>query len=290
MENQIVKNIRDIVDICEEYSSNYTNCCFLGKKANMDNNLKDKEVMDCILEYVHGVFLQYINPYSECNILCRDYILNSNNTDSYVYFIRNKDSGLTKIGKTCNLKRRLSQLKGYALQCGVKPQKLSYIAIIHCCGSNTKMEKYAHSYFDSKRVMGEWFNISDKQISDFLSDCCEYGVFMIDSAISSHKIQVGVSSASNDDVYDLTRDTIFDVKTSLPLEGKAIDSCDAILRECRYIEKVLGLFNTINQTYTGLTVNVRDNKGYHKETANYSDKVKHFLLSEIFTRLYKQIK
>jgi hypothetical protein len=77
-----------------------------------------------------------------------------------VYFVRNTE-GLTKIGRTYNLKNRLLRLKHEP-----RGEGATLIHYIESSDINV-LEKTLHQAFASKRVQGEWFNLSDEDIAYF---------------------------------------------------------------------------------------------------------------------------
>lgn len=70
-----------------------------------------------------------------------------------VYFIKNPSTGLVKIGKTIDVVKRLDQLSKEF------KTKLELIGTIESDDS-IRLEKEIHTLFTSKRVEGEWFNIT----------------------------------------------------------------------------------------------------------------------------------
>lgn len=76
-----------------------------------------------------------------------------------VYFIKNNE-GLTKIGRTINLKKRLLGLKHEHRGKGLK--------VIHYIESQDVyvLEKTLHKVFADKRIQGEWFDLSDQDLSN----------------------------------------------------------------------------------------------------------------------------
>lgn len=79
-----------------------------------------------------------------------------------VYFIRRGDSDSIKVGRTTNLKDRLS-----TLQTGSE-FILTVVRTIHCTSDYTseQLEDYLHKKFkrDGHHIRGEWFNLTDIQI------------------------------------------------------------------------------------------------------------------------------
>lgn len=93
----------------------------------------------------------------------------------YVYVIVNKDSGLSKIGITNNLKVRFRQLKN---QSG---SNLHLLLTLGCergyAEMNSVLEAWLHEQFKPKRVVGEWFKLTARDlveirsIGDLVADC-----------------------------------------------------------------------------------------------------------------------
>jgi hypothetical protein len=74
----------------------------------------------------------------------------------YVYFIE-ADNGLVKIGKTKNVRLRISSLRSSS------PIPLRLLHVIDCNGNATRIEKYFHDLYKSKRRHGEWFSFVMKE-------------------------------------------------------------------------------------------------------------------------------
>lgn len=89
------------------------------------------------------------------------------NDFGYVYFLKSNYTGLTKIGYTLNLKKRLSDFKrDFVNMIGIDPE----FELIALFMSHKKvigrLEKEMHSMYKEKRIRGEWFNLE-------LGDVCE---------------------------------------------------------------------------------------------------------------------
>ena len=69
----------------------------------------------------------------------------------YIYVLFNKLTGLTKIGITDDIDRRVKQLEN---QTGCELNIIAW-AILFCA---PELEKLLHSMFRNKRAQGEWFN------------------------------------------------------------------------------------------------------------------------------------
>lgn len=74
-----------------------------------------------------------------------------------VYFLRSSASGLIKIGHSRNINKRLANLRTGS------HESLELICQIPT-GRAVKLEKFLHAYFDSRRVRGEWFELTTVEI------------------------------------------------------------------------------------------------------------------------------
>ena len=70
----------------------------------------------------------------------------------YVYFIYDKHTKRTKIGKSTNVNKRLS---------GLKTSNPDLILVYH---TNHKNEDYYHNLFKSKRIVREWFSLTHSDL------------------------------------------------------------------------------------------------------------------------------
>jgi T5orf172 domain len=76
-----------------------------------------------------------------------------------VYFIKNLDNRLIKIGKTKNLKARFSQIENSFKFCGNKPN-LNIEGFI-TCDLETELEKFIHEKLKHLKVQNEWFKLEN---------------------------------------------------------------------------------------------------------------------------------
>lgn len=78
-----------------------------------------------------------------------------------VYFLVNKTTGLVKIGKTTNLRRRMKQLENYAMQLGISAHDLYCPITIYAPEGKhySELEKKMHKKYAQYRKIGEWFSI-----------------------------------------------------------------------------------------------------------------------------------
>ncbi|QGM30151.1 hypothetical protein GI482_07075 [Bacillus sp. N3536] len=75
----------------------------------------------------------------------------------YIYFVKESQTGLIKIGKATNVEKRF-----FSLKVGIPFE----IELIHKIQSNNYhlSEQLFHKHFYTKKVTGEWYNLSDKDI------------------------------------------------------------------------------------------------------------------------------
>lgn len=98
----------------------------------------------------------------------------------YVYFIKNNQNNLIKIGSTTNPKTRLSHLR-------IANPDIQFLYIIET-EDYKKVEKYYHTIFNDKRIKGEWFKISledIKAVCPFLNCASQIPVYINSKKISS---------------------------------------------------------------------------------------------------------
>lgn len=73
-------------------------------------------------------------------------------------YVINCNDMFYKIGKTANLKHRIKQIQASC------PYKISVEKVYK---DGFHLEKIAHKFFKSKRIHGEWFKLTKKDIMDF---------------------------------------------------------------------------------------------------------------------------
>ena len=81
---------------------------------------------------------------------------------SYVYIIKNLDSGNLKIGVGSDPVKRLKQL-----QTG-SDSELSLVYTSFLCSNAFSLENDVHNRFKEFHVRGEWFKLSEKEIINYL--------------------------------------------------------------------------------------------------------------------------
>jgi len=78
----------------------------------------------------------------------------------FVYVIKSRD-GLSKIGITIDPRERLESLNRQYSGDSLEIERLYRVSNMR------KYEKALHEYFSEKRIYGEWFDLSNSDLSDF---------------------------------------------------------------------------------------------------------------------------
>lgn len=81
----------------------------------------------------------------------------------YVYFVKSTETNFVKIGRTTNLKSRIKSMQT------VSPFELELFASYETTDSEAE-EILAHDFFEDHHKRGEWFEISDCEILDFIKE------------------------------------------------------------------------------------------------------------------------
>lgn len=100
-------------------------------------NIKNE---DCVLDITHRFIGRYNKKYIKY----------------FTYIIKNNNNGFYKIGKSSDVKRRLSGLS-------IVEDNLTLIAYV-----NKDIESELHARFDIKGIYREWFNLSDCDLNDII--------------------------------------------------------------------------------------------------------------------------
>ena len=84
---------------------------------------------------------------------------------SYIYFLKDINRGIIKIGKTSHLYFRISQIRSSMITAGINVEGLRLIGIYPTISQDIDLvEKEFHFRFKDKRVLGEWFKINESDI------------------------------------------------------------------------------------------------------------------------------
>lgn len=87
---------------------------------------------------------------------------NKKHIEYFTYIIRNNNNGFYKIGKSSDIKRRLSGLS-------IAEDNLTLIAYV-----DKDIESELHARFDIKGIYREWFNLRSRRRGSSLSEICRY--------------------------------------------------------------------------------------------------------------------
>lgn len=86
----------------------------------------------------------------------------------FIYLINKNDTNLYKIGVTKNeVKKRLKQL-----QTGSSEELI--LVENYKTDFYFKIERMLHRLYNNKHIHGEWFELNDEEVLDFLSVCKKY--------------------------------------------------------------------------------------------------------------------
>lgn len=108
-------------------------------------------------------------------ILKKDnYQIQEDGKPNYLYFIKNQINNLYKIGISNCPKRRFSEIQN------ASGTQIMILKVIFCetdfSPSAKFIEDFLHNYFKEKRIIGEWFDFSKKElaaISQFFYHFCD---------------------------------------------------------------------------------------------------------------------
>ena len=84
---------------------------------------------------------------------------------SYIYFLKDINRGVIKVGKTSHLYFRISQIRSSMINAGISAEGLKLIGIYPTISQDVDLvEKEFHFKFKDKRTVGEWFKINESDI------------------------------------------------------------------------------------------------------------------------------
>jgi len=89
---------------------------------------------------------------------CHEHLLQPDKPQGFVYLLKAGEH--PKIGKAIDMKKRLNQIK---LALPVKPEVIHTIEAFH----PYQAEHYWHKRFADKRLNGEWFVLTDRDVAEF---------------------------------------------------------------------------------------------------------------------------
>ena len=121
--------------------------------------------------------------------------------ESGVYFIKNNNNGLIKIGKSNNIKNRFKRIKDTFKFLGLDNGEIYLVDSIFC-KNYSELESDLHNMFKEFRKAGEWFSISELMVKDCIDriDLNKYNVqkkIIIKKPIKNIKINNDVKILSN---------------------------------------------------------------------------------------------
>lgn len=159
----------------------------------------------------------------------------------YVYFIKNEDNGLIKIGKTNDIQRRIKDLKNTFFHLGLTTPKLTLINYIET-NKPFELECQLHHYFKEQRELGEWFNITEEEVKYVINNFQN-----LPNINSQEKIKKETNIVCNNNVNDflinipnnilyLNNETIPYIYTYLNMREtnikKTVFSLELLIKQC----------------------------------------------------------
>ena len=138
--------------------------------------LSEQAVLQLLLKYSSEVRANFIKAFKETrDTLDNIYKLKElekilpeiDTNSSYVYIIKNMDTGNIKIGVSNDVQKRLNTFRT-GNDCQLE---LVYKSVI--CSNSFSIEQSVHEYFKYYRVRGEWFKVNESEVIRFL-ECSNY--------------------------------------------------------------------------------------------------------------------
>lgn len=158
------KNNINKIDMCKILHMSETS---YSKKESDVGNMKLRDVIK-ICKFLNCE----INDIYDCNEnesnskLKSLYILeNKIEFKSYIYFLKDTNRGLIKIGKTNGLSYRISQIRGCMVTAGIDANELKLVGIYPVIQQDADLvEREFYIKFKDYRCFGEWFKIDETDI------------------------------------------------------------------------------------------------------------------------------
>jgi hypothetical protein len=94
----------------------------------------------------------------------RDSRVKTDEDNVRVYLLVDHDSGYIKIGSSTNPLRRYNEIANQTVSCVGSSENRNYELMWHSEPTLRINEKKLHKMFESKRISGEWFELSDEDI------------------------------------------------------------------------------------------------------------------------------
>lgn len=204
--------------------------------------------------------------FKEC---CKNYV--SNNAElSYVYFIYNNLTQLTKIGVTDDIKKRCIKINSdYRNTLGIEPD-MKLIAVIPCYKKSKYLsEKIVHTVFKDDVKFGEWFNIKYD----------DYFYSFVNPIRTINNVIVGDSYllANIDDVFNYSEVNVFnygDIKLSETTDNNIKRLVEELYNKLLNID-MLYVTNSIpnNKIYIDVLNKILEKKLSYINKVSLSDRV-----------------
>jgi hypothetical protein len=167
-------NIEEVMIFDDGCGEVYSKCCGsslevignLLQQIYRDQNLHIHILFGNLTELLLGLKVRTGGIFRQLEVSSANDILQSIVYHEYVYFIRNPDNGLTKIGKSNNVNRRLSTIRREVNRECFLLHKVRCIQV-----SAYQLEAKLHKIFTLMgcHVDGEWFDVSEAECEALLT-------------------------------------------------------------------------------------------------------------------------
>lgn len=127
-------------------------------------SLKDKFNVDTDGQLYNGRLREEIGKRKNYTESRRNSRLKSDEDNVKIYLIKDLESGFHKIGSSVNPLRRFSEILNQKNPAILPGDQRNYDLVWQSGVVKRTEESDLHSHFDSKRVMGEWFNLTQDDI------------------------------------------------------------------------------------------------------------------------------
>jgi len=126
-------------------------------KEDLSKILKELDINEECLDAIEGSYI------SDKSILKAYYSSAKGiKLDKCIYFLKDCNRKIIKIGITKNLDKRMMQIYSYYKYCGLNGNDLKLIGIYPISENDYKnAERELHNKFDKYKTIGEWFKISE---------------------------------------------------------------------------------------------------------------------------------
>ena len=149
---------------------------------------------------------------------------------SFVYFLKNNLTGLTKIGCTKDISSRMSSIKStFKTMIGIEPDlKLEYLILCNK-GEESKVERQIHKIFNDYRTFGEWF--------ENLDECDYYENVINPELFLENGIGIGVYNDLIKDEYSEEL-SLLNINDLLSVEYLSKQTIKDIMDLCEYKQNI----------------------------------------------------